>query len=258
VSSASGSSRLIERKSPAEVDSMRRGGAMLARILNRVARQVAPGVTTRDLDRMAREWIFEAGARPAFLGYENYPNTLCTSINEQVVHGIPSRRELVEGDIVSIDCGLFRDGFFSDMAITVPVGVVSREALDLIETTRRSLELAIEVSRPNNRIGDIGAAVQEHAEARGYGVVQDYTGHGIGRRLHEPPKIPNIGKRGVGARLLTGMVLAIEPMVNIGTWETEVLEDDWTVVTADGSLSCHFEHTLAITDSGPLVLTRED
>jgi len=237
---------------------MRRSGALLARILRQVAEKVEPGVTTRDLDRLAREWIFAAGARPAFLGYENYPNTLCTSVNEQVVHGIPSKRELKEGDIVSVDCGLFRDGFFVDMAVTVPVGQVAREVRRLIDVTRRGLDLAIAACAPGSRLGDIGEAVQTCAEQEGFSVVRDYTGHGIGRKLHEPPKIPNYGRKGSGMRLLPGMVLALEPMVNLGTWKTEVLEDNWTVVTADAQLSCHFEHTVALTANGPVILTRED
>jgi methionyl aminopeptidase len=234
---------------------MRRNGRLLASILHRVTEQVAPGVPTRELDRMAREWILDAGARPAFLGYENYPKTLCTSINEQVVHGIPSRRVLKEGDLVSIDCGLLADGFFSDMAVTVPVGDVDPAVRKLIDTTRESLDRAIQAAAPGNRLGDIGAAVQTFVEEKGFSVVRDYTGHGIGRNLHEPPKIPNYGMPGTGMRLLPGMVLALEPMVNQGSWKTEVLDDDWTVVTTDRSLSCHFEHTVAVTENGPEVLT---
>jgi methionyl aminopeptidase len=253
----SDSSTSVELKSSEEIKRIQRGGRILGRILRQVSSIVAPGVTTRELDRMARELIEQAGARPAFLGYHNFPNTLCTSINEEVVHGIPSRRTLEPGDIISLDCGLFLDGFFVDAAVTIPVGPVELRVRRLIETTRRALEAAIAECRAGKRLGDVGAAIQECVEHSGFNVVREYTGHGIGRQLHEPPKILNYGKRETGTRIQTGMVLALEPMVNMGTWRTDVRDDNWTVVTADGCWSAHFEHTIAVTPEGPQILTQE-
>lgn len=252
------SSTPVELKSPEEIKRIKRGGQILGRILREVGALVAPGVTTRELDRMARELIEKAGARPAFLGYQNYPNTLCTSINEEVVHGIPSRRTLEPGDIVSLDCGLFLEGFFVDSAVTIPVGPVDLRVRRLIETTRRSLEVGIAQCQPGKRLGDVGAAIQECVEHAGFNVVREYTGHGIGRQLHESPKILNYGKRDTGIRIQAGMVLALEPMVNMGTWRTELRDDHWTVVTADGRWSAHFEHTIAVTPEGPQILTQEE
>jgi methionyl aminopeptidase len=246
----------VELKSAAEVATMREAGRVVATVLAALRQAVRPGTTTADLDALAAELTRKAGARPSFKGYRGYPATLCASINEEVVHGIPSRkRKLREGDIVGLDFGVIVEGYHGDAAITVPVGRVSPEADRLLEVTRRCLELAIEQARPGNRLHDIGAAVQGHAEGHGYSVVRDFVGHGIGRRLHEDPQVPNYGPAGEGMRLRAGLVLAIEPMVNVGTWEVQVLDDDWTAVTADGKLSAHFEHTVAITEAGPQILT---
>jgi methionyl aminopeptidase len=245
----------IEIKSAQEIAQMREAGALLRSVFDHIARLVVPGVTTAELDRAARSLIEEAGAVPAFLGYHGYPATLCTSVNDEVVHGIPSRRQLCEGDIISIDCGLILRGFYSDAASTYPVGAVSAEARSLLEVTEQSLHAGIAVMRPGTRLGTLSHAIQSVIEPHGFGIVREYTGHGIGRAMHEPPQVPNYGKPDTGIRLRAGMVLAIEPMVNIGTWRTRTLDDDWTVVSADGSLSAHFEHTIAITDDGPRILT---
>jgi methionyl aminopeptidase len=243
-------------KSAREIDVMRQAGRLLACVRESVAEMVKPGVTTLDLDRAAREMIEEVGAKPAFLGYMGYPATICASINEEVVHGIPSAsRRLCEGDLISIDVGLIREGFYSDTAVTVPVGTVSPEVTRLIAVTRESLEKGIAAALPGGRLGDISSAVQKCVEAAGFSIVRDYTGHGIGRSMHEDPKIPNFGTAGCGMRLRAGMVLAIEPMVNMGIYGTRVLGDDWTVVTADGKPSAHFEHTIAIREEGPEILT---
>lgn len=243
-------------KSDEELDSMRRAGRELARVREEVVRAVRPGVTTQDLDQLAYRRIKELGAQPAFLGYNGYPATLCTSINEEVVHGIPSaRRRLNSGDLVSIDVGLILQGFYSDTAVSVAVGEVSPEIHRLIEVTRKALETGIAAMRSEGRVGDVSSAIQRYIESQKMAVVRDYTGHGIGREMHEEPKVPNYGSPGGGLRLRPGMVLAIEPMVNLGTWRTETLEDGWTVVTADGKPSAHFEHTVALTASGVEILT---
>ncbi len=235
---------------------MREAGRVVARVLEALRDAARPGVSTADLDDLAAEITRKAGAKASFKGFRGYPASLCASINEVIVHGIPSRkRKLREGDIIGLDFGAIVDGYHGDSAITVPVGQVSQEAQSLIDVTRRCLELAIEQARKGNRLHDIGAAVQGHAEANGYSVVRDFVGHGIGRRMHEDPQVPNYGPAGEGMRLRAGMVLAIEPMVNVGTREVEVLDDDWTAVTADGKLSAHFEHTVAITEDGPVILT---
>lgn len=245
----------IEIKSPKEIDLMRAAGKLLRAVFSELEKAVQPGVTTGELDQLARKLIEEAGAIPAFLGYQGYPATLCTSVNEEIVHGIPGKRQLREGDIVAIDCGLILGGFYADCAYTYPVGKVAPLAARLIEVTRRALEAGISEMRPANRLGTLSAAIQKVVEDAGFSVVREYTGHGIGRALHEPPQVLNFGTPGTGLRLRAGMVFAIEPMVNVGTWKTRVLDDDWTVVTADGSLSAHFEHTVAVTENGPLVLT---
>ncbi len=245
----------IECKSPAELDAMRRGGRILARVLRAVGKEIREGANGRELDRMARELIEQAGARPAFLGYEGYPATLCVSINEQVVHGIPCKKAFRAGDLVSIDCGLLYEGFFSDAALTVGIEPIRPVDALLIEVTRHALERGIAASQPGARLGDIGAAIQSAAAPHNFSVVREYTGHGIGRKLHEPPKIPNYGQPGTGMRIQAGMVLALEPMINEGTWKTLLTADQWTVVTADGRKSCHFEHTVAITENGPEILT---
>lgn len=250
--------RKIELKSRDEIAVMRRAGHLLQRIILEVAEAVQPGITTLELDRLARSRIKEAGARPGFLGQYGFPNTMCISVNEQVVHGIPGKRQLLEGDIVSLDCGLILEGFYADTAYTVAVGQCSPQAQRLMDVTRRALDLAIEACQPGNRVGDIGWAVQEYVEAQGLHVVEEYGGHGIGRTLHEDPRIENFGPAGRGERLRPGLVIAVEPMVNIGTGKTDVLEDDWTVVSKDRSLSAHYEHTVAILEDGAEVLTVAD
>ncbi len=248
---------MINCKSQAEVEKMRRSGQIVRQVLQEVKAMVAPGVSTMDLERAAEDKIRELGAKPAFKGYYDYPCVLCTSVNNEIIHGIPSaKRVLKEGDIVSIDCGVVLDGYYGDSAITVPVGgKVSDELKKLLEVTETSLKKAIEEVRLGKTVGDVGAAVQEYVEANGFSVVRDFVGHGIGTRLHEDPQVPNYGTRGHGTRLREGMVLAIEPMVNIGKPGARVLDDKWTAVTEDGSYSAHFEHCVAVTKNGPLVLT---
>ena len=248
-------SRRVELKSPAEIEKMRKAGRLLRQVFDAVGAMVAPGVTTRELDREAYRLITEGGARPAFLGYHDYPATLCTSVNDEIVHGIPNDRPLQSGDIVSVDAGLVLDGYYADTATTFAVGEISEEARLLLKVTEESLKKAIEKVQPGGRLGDISATIQQYVESFGFSVVRDYTGHGIGRALHEPPQVPNYGKPSTLDRLRPGLVLAIEPMVNIGTEKTIVLDDGWTVKTADGSLSAHFEHTVAVTESGPYILT---
>jgi len=218
-------------------------------------RSVRPGVTTRELDDIAFKNISGQGAKPTFKGYRGFPATICASVNEEIVHGIPGKRVLKEGDIIKMDVGATIDGFIGDAAISVAVGEVSREATDLMDATRLSLEEGIKAAVAGNRVGDIGAAVQAFAEAKGYGVVREYVGHGVGRFLHEDPQIPNYGQAGRGQLLRSGMCIAIEPMLNMGDWHTRILDDQWTVVTADGGLSSHFEHTIAILEDGPKILT---
>jgi len=213
-------------------------------------------VTTRELDQIAEGVTQKRGARPAFKGYRGYPHSLCASVNEEVVHGMPSGRVLKEGDIVGLDFGVLYQGFYGDAAITLPVGRVSEEAARLIRVTEESLYAAIDQASSGNRLGDISAAVQETAESAGFSVVRDFVGHGIGRNMHEDPQIPNFGKKGRGIELRTGMILAIEPMVNAGRYGVKILPDGWTVITADGSLSAHFEHSVAITENGPDILSR--
>jgi methionyl aminopeptidase len=247
---------VIVCKSPAEIDRMRAANALVADVLAELEGMVAPGVTTADLDRAAEKLVRDGGAEPAFKGYRGYPCTLCASINEQVVHGIPSGRALVKGDIVSLDMGVKLNGFYGDSAVTVAVGLPSETAAALLRVTRESLEKGIAQVRLGGRISDIGHAIQEHVEAHGFSVVREFVGHGIGAALHEDPQIANYGEPGRGPRLAEGMVLAIEPMVNAGRPAVKVLADGWTAVTKDGSLSAHFEHTVAVTQAGPLVLTQ--
>lgn len=236
---------------------MAANGSLLATILEGVKQLAKPGVSTLELDRFAEDGIRRAGAVPAFKGYRGYKATLCTSLNNEVVHGIPSKKRiLVEGDILSVDIGLKRDGLFADMAVTIPIGTVSEEVQRFLRVSEESLEAAIRKAWPGNRLGDISHAVQSHVERHGYSVVRDYVGHGLGYALHEEPVVPNFGKPGTGPRLEPGMVLAIEPMVNMGGYEVQTLSDGWTVVTVDGSLSAHFEHSVAVTESGPRVLTQ--
>jgi methionyl aminopeptidase len=248
---------VIVCKSPEEIAQMRVAAELVADILDALRPLVQPGVSTLDLDTAAERMAREAGAEPAFKGYQGFPGSLCTSVNDEVVHGIPSAsRVLREGDIVSIDMGVKIGGFFGDAAVTVPVGQVSSGAEALLRVTQESLWKGIAEARPGNRVSDIGHAVQAHVEAAGFSVVRQFVGHGIGRALHEEPQVPNYGPRGRGPRLAPGMVLAIEPMVNAGRATVRELRDNWTQVTADGSLSAHFEHTVAVTTDGPLVLTR--
>ena len=235
---------------------MRAANVLVADVLAALAALVAPGVTTGDLDAEAERLVRDAGAVPAFKGYRDYPATLCASVNEQVVHGIPSPRALAAGDIVSLDMGVKLNGFYGDAAVTVPVGRVSDGAATLLRVTREALEKGIEQARIGGRISDIGHAIQRHVEAHGFSVVREFVGHGIGAALHEEPQIANYGEPGRGPRLAEGMTLAIEPMVNVGRPGVKVLADGWTAVTRDGSLSAHFEHTVAVTKDGPLVLTR--
>jgi methionyl aminopeptidase len=244
-------------KSPAEIEKMRISGKALRQVHDAVAPFVKPGATTMDLENVAVRKIAELSAIAAFKGYHGYPAALCTSINEEVVHGIPSeKRVLNEGDILSIDCGVIIDGFYSDAAVTYAVGKVNPETQKLLDVTLASLEAAIQQCQVGGRLFDISAAVQEMCEAQGFGVVRDFVGHGIGKSMHEDPQLPNFGIAGKGPRLKAGMVLAIEPMINAGGPEVRVLKDGWTAVTVDGGYSAHFEHTVAITKDGPQVLTR--
>jgi methionyl aminopeptidase len=244
-------------KSPSELDKMHRAGLLVWEVLAKMRTMVRPGISTKDLDDFAEAYTTEHGAKPAFKGYRGYPGSVCTSINEEVVHGIPSAsRKLHEGDILSMDFGVVLDGYYGDAALTVPVGKIAPEREKLLRVTRESLEKAIEKVRAGNRLGDIGAAVQQWVEKNGYSVVREFVGHGIGTKMHEDPQLPNYGPAGQGPRLQEGMVLAIEPMVNSGRPAVKVLDDDWTAVTADGSDSAHFEHTVAVTANGPWILTR--
>jgi methionyl aminopeptidase len=247
---------VIVCKSPAELEKMRAANALVADVLAELARMVSAGVTTSELDAAAEKLVREGGAEPAFKGYRGYPSTLCASVNDQVVHGIPSALALAEGDIISLDMGVKLNGYYGDSAVTVPVGRVSEEAATLLRVTQESLEKGIAQVRLVGRISDIGHAIQQHVEAHGFSVVREFVGHGIGAALHEEPQIANYGEPGRGPRLAEGMTLAIEPMVNVGRPAVKVLADGWTAVTKDGSLSAHFEHTVAVTKAGPLVLTR--
>lgn len=249
---------MVVCKSQSEIDKMRRSGHIVRQVLDELRNLVAPGVSTMDLEKLAERRITESGAKPAFKGYYGYPCVLCTSINDEIVHGIPSaKRVLKAGDIVSVDCGVVLDGYYGDAAITVAVGdSVSSERKRLMEVTEQSLYKAIEQVKIGNTISDIGGAVQEFVEAAGFSVVREFVGHGIGTKLHEEPQVPNFRSRGADMRLREGMVLAIEPMVNTGGPEARVLEDKWTAVTLDGSSSAHFEHCVAVTRNGPLILTQ--
>ena len=234
---------------------MRQAGHIVGAVLGLLCESVKAGMTTRDLDTIAEREIRRLGGEPSFKGYHGFPASLCVSVNDEIVHGIPGKRALCEGDIVSLDLGAVYQGFQGDAAVTVGVGRISPEAKTLIETTRNALSDGIAAARAGGRLGDISAAVQRHAEAHGYSVVREYTGHGIGRELHEQPQVPNFGPAGQGPLLKKGMTIAIEPMVNIGDWRTRVGADNWLVTTADGSLSAHFEHTIALGDGAPEILT---
>lgn len=246
---------MIIIKSLREIEELKRSNAIVAEVFQKLKRVIAPGITTIELDRIAEEVILSKGAIPAFKGYRGFPATLCISINEEVVHGIPSQRRLKEGEIVSLDVGTNLRGYFGDGAITLPVGEVDRAAQRLLEVTEKALYIGIEAAKVGNRLFDISYAIQTWVESHGFSVVRDFVGHGIGRDLHEEPQIPNFGSPHQGPRLEKGMVLALEPMVNEGTYEVKILSDGWTVVTVDGRRSAHFEHTIAITDEGPEILS---
>ena len=247
---------MIHKKTPAQIGKMLAAGQALAEVIAQLAGAVAPGVTLLDLDAMAERLIRERGAVPSFLGYRGFPGSICASPNKVIVHGIPDATVLREGDILSTDVGLILDGWHADSAHTYPVGEISAKAHRLLDVTQASLEAGIQQCRPGNHLSDISHAVQRVVEKAGFSVVREFVGHGIGRDLHEDPQIPNFGQPGRGPVIEAGMVFAIEPMVNAGGWRTRTLDDGWTVVTADGSLSAHFEHTVAVTPEGPLVLTR--
>lgn len=248
---------MIVCKSPAELEKMYRAGQVVWQVLNELREQVRPGVSTMDLEKFAERRTAELGARPAFKGYLGFPSVLCTSVNQEVVHGIPSPlRKLREGDILSIDFGVESGGYYGDSAVTLPVGKIDPQVEKLLRVTRESLDQAIAQVRPGNRLGDVSAAVERWVTKHGFSVVREFVGHGIGTKMHEEPQIPNYGTPGHGPRLESGMTLAIEPMVNAGAPAVRVLEDKWTAVTADGSFSAHFEHTVAVTENGPWILTR--
>ncbi len=246
---------MVRLKDKRELELMRTAGRIVAEVLFELAGHLKEGVSTAELDELARKAIERRNARPSFLGYNGYPATICVSINEEVVHGIPGERTLRNGDIVSIDVGACYEGYHGDSAMTFCIGEVDKKIRKLVWVTRAALYNAIMTLRPGNTIGDVSAAVQDYAESHGFSVVRDYTGHGIGRELHEEPAVPNFGTRGRGLRIVEGMVLAIEPMLNLGRYSTKVLDNDWTVVTRDGKPSAHFEHTVAVTSEGPVILT---
>jgi len=247
---------MITCKSEKELNYMRDAGRVVARTLAELGKAVKPGVPTLELDRMAEEFIVDSGARPAFKGLYGFPYTICASVNEEVVHGFPSLRKLKNGDIISIDIGAEINGYYGDSAVTIPVGEVSSEAMQLIKATEESLYKGIERAREGARLSDVSHAIQACAEGYGYSVVRDFVGHGIGSRPHEEPQVPNFGRPGRGPRLKAGMTLAIEPMINMGTYEVRTLSNNWTVVTLDSKLSAHFEHTIAVTEGEPEILTK--
>lgn len=247
---------MIILKSPAEIETMRAANRIVVEVMAALQEQLRPGVTTAALDRVAEELIRKAGAEPAFKGYQGYQYTLCTSVNEVVVHGVPNASPLNAGDIVGIDCGVRYHGFHGDHAWTFPVGEITPEVRRLLQVTEEALDRGIEQMRPGRRLQDISAAVQRHVESNGFSIVREYVGHGVGRALHEEPQVPNFGTAGTGPRLMPGMVLALEPMVNAGTPKVRLRDDGWTVGTADGRWSAHFEHSVAVTGSGPDILSR--
>ena len=250
---------MVVLKTSRELKAMRDAGRISSRALKLAGEAVEPGVSTLEIDRIVRKYIEEQGATPSFLNYGGFPASACISVNDVVIHGIPRKNQILkQGDIVSIDVGAFYEGFHGDNAWTFPCGEVSKEAQALMDVTRESLFKGINAARPGNRLGDIGSAVQRYVEARGYSVVHDFVGHGVGAELHEDPSVPNYGTPGRGVRLLPGMTIAIEPMVNQGVHTVETLSDNWSVVTSDGKLSAHFEHTIAITPDGPVILTLPD
>jgi len=249
-------STVIVLKSREEIEKMAETCSIAAKTLAGIKELIAPGITTAELDRFAESFILSKGATPAFKGYRGYPAALCVSINEQIIHGVPGLVKLKEGDVVSLDVGVYYKGFYGDSAMTLPVGRISSTAMRLLTVTEEALYLGIEKARVMCRVSDISYAIQSHAEKNSFSVVRNFVGHGIGRELHEDPQVPNFGPPGEGPRLVEGMTLAIEPMINAGGWEVVILDDGWTAVTRDGSLSAHFEHTVAITNNGPLILTK--
>jgi methionyl aminopeptidase len=249
---------MITIKSPREIEIMRRSGKITAKTLSMLIKTVRAGMTTGEVDRLAEDSIRSMGGIPTFVGYHGYKHTICASVNDEVVHGIPGSRVLADGDLLSIDIGTTLDGYVSDSAVTIPIGAVSEDARRLMQVTQECLMLGIAQMQKGNRLSDIGAAIQAHAERHGYGVVRDLVGHGIGTKMHEEPQVPNYGQPGQGPVLRTGLCLAIEPMITQGTHTVETLDDGWTVVTGDGKLAAHFEHTIAITDEGPRILTLRD
>ena len=252
---------MINIKSKSEIEKMKASGKIVSEVLGEIEKNIFPGITTKELDRIATNYIIRSGAFPSFLGVPNYyggikfPGAICASVNGEVIHGIPDDRKLKEGDILSVDVGAYYNGFHGDAARTFPVGKVSEEALQLIEVTKQSFFEGLKFVKPNNRVSDISGAIEDYVSSFGYSIVKEYTGHGIGRDLHEDPEVPNFGRAGRGTRLYEGMTLAIEPMINVGSHEVKVLPDGWTVLTKDGSLSAHFEHTVAITSEGPQIMT---
>jgi methionyl aminopeptidase len=246
---------MIIYKSPAEIEIMREAAQIVSRTLGKIAEEIKPGVTPKFLDELAEEYIISQGAKPGFKGLYGCPSTLLISINEQVVHGLPTERKIEEGDIVSVDCGSFYKGYYGDHAYTFEVGDVGPEKRKLLEVTKECLEIGIQETKVGNRIGDIGFAIQQHAEKHGYGVVRDLVGHGLGKTLHEEPQVPNFGKRGSGKKIMEGLTIAIEPMINMGTHLVRTLSDEWTIVTQDGKPSAHFEHNVAVVNGKPEVLS---
>ncbi|MEW6407383.1 MAG: type I methionyl aminopeptidase [Patescibacteria group bacterium] len=247
---------MVILKTPGEIAVMREGGRRLAKILQEIVLQTKAGVTQKEINKLAEKLAYKFGGRPSFLNYKNYPASLCVSVNNEVVHGLPKNREFKKGDIVGLDFGFWYKGLCTDMAITCGVGKISPQAERLILTTKKALELGEAEVRPGNYIGDISFTIQNYVEKQGFSVVRELVGHGVGKKVHEDPKIPNFGKKGEGIKLKTGMALALEPMVNMGTWKVKLLADGWTFVTADGKLSAHFEHTVAVTKDGYEVLTK--
>lgn len=247
---------MIIFKTPQEIAVMREGGRRLAKILQELVLRTKPGVKEKELNKLAERLAIKYGGKPSFLNYKNYPASLCISVNNEVVHGLPVDKRLEEGDIVGLDFGFWYKDLCTDMAVTCSVGRISQEAKRLMLTTKKALEIGEVQTKPGNYIGDISFAIQDYVEKQGFSVVRELVGHGVGRKVHEDPRVPNFGKKGEGIKLKAGMTLAIEPMVNIGTWKVKLLPDGWTFITADGKLSAHFEHTVAVTDDGCEVLTR--
>jgi len=249
---------MVTLKSAREIEAMRRSGAITSSVLTELMKAVRPGITTSELDGLAERRIRGAGGIPTFKGYNGFPGSICASVNEEVVHGIPGPRMLRDGDLLSIDIGTTLDGYVSDSAVTVPVGNISRNARRLLDVTQECLTIGIAQLEVGNHLGDVGAAIQAHAERHGFGVVRELVGHGVGRVMHEEPQVPNYGERGTGMELRPGLVLALEPMITQGNRKIRILQDGWTVVTADGKLAAHFEHTIAVTETGPKILTLRD